>query len=346
MQRPIRRVTGRATLIAAALLLPLACGPSVPVSPSIDVPSPSAVVPSADVPTPPGSEPPLAVARWSEVEPAGPAPSARSGHTWTVDPSSAVAYLFGGAGVAADGTAALVVDDLWAYDLTADAWQALQPTDATPEARRDHAAAWIDGLGLVVAGGRGADGVLDDLWAYDPNANDWRMLDIVGTGPSARADACVAMRADGRLWLHGGSGDDGAPLRDTWVYDPGPSSWTPVAAPGDGPPPRAGVACFWSSDDQFVVVGGSGVGDAVLGDAWALDPAAATWTSVAIPTGLPAGAIAAHASTGDGLVVVGSGSDGAGRTDLVRFDVTTLAQTGFRGVCRRPATAPGCEPRQ
>ena len=77
------------------------------------------------------------------------------------------------------------------------------------------------------------------------------------------------------------------------------------------------------------MVGGNGVGDAVLGDAWALDPAAAAWTSVVIPVGLPTGAIAAHASTGDGLVVVSAGSDGTGRTDLVRFDVTTLAQTGF-----------------
>ncbi len=330
MQRSIRRVARRTTFIVAALALPLACGPSVPVSPSIDAPSPSISVPSTDLPTPPASEPPVAVARWSELEPAGTTPSARSGHTWTVDPSSAVAYLFGGAGVAADGTAAPVVDDLWAYDMTADSWQALQPPDATPGSRRDHAAAWIDGLGLVVAGGRGVDGVLDDLWAYDPNANGWRTLDVVGPSPPARADACVAMRVDGRLWLHGGSGDDGAPFGDTWVYDPGPSSWTLVAASGDGPPPRAGAACFWTSDDRFVVDGGSGVEGAVLGDAWVLDPASASWTPVAIPAGIPARAAAAYASTGSGGVVVGgSGSDEVARSDLVVFDATTLTPTRF-----------------
>ena len=155
-------MTGRALLAVLAICVPLACGPTVPVTPS---PTATSAAPSdptatgAGSPTPVLTEPSAGFARWSAVSPSGPTPAPRAGQSWTVDPSSAVAYLFAGQDAGSD------LSDLWAYDLTADAWQRLEPDGDRPTPRHDHSAAWIDGFGLVVFGGRTDSGVLDDFWA-------------------------------------------------------------------------------------------------------------------------------------------------------------------------------------
>src|SRR5258705_1962521 len=160
MQQPTRPF-GRRALVAAlivvgALILIVATsrGPS-PASPSpASSPGSSPSAGQTTSPSTTASEAPsgelspsptveggssAAPAGWTKVTPSGASPSPREGQTWTVDPSSAAAYLFGGRG-SAD------LNDLWVYDLTADSWTRLAPKGAAPVARTGHVAAWIDGL--------------------------------------------------------------------------------------------------------------------------------------------------------------------------------------------------------
>src|SRR5829696_2612887 len=58
-------------------------------------------------PSPAASEPPVVTA-WRKLDPGG-GPDAREDHTWTLDPSTRTAYLFGGR----DGST--VYDDIWAF---------------------------------------------------------------------------------------------------------------------------------------------------------------------------------------------------------------------------------------
>ena len=132
------------------------------------------------------SEPPVATA-WRKLEP-GDGPSAREDHTWTLDPSTRTAYLFGGR----DGST--VYDDIWAFDLASDTWRELDPGGRGPAARFGHEAVWVDGVGLVVwAGQAGPTAFFDDLWAYDPAANDWSRLPNDGPKPVARYGSCSAV---------------------------------------------------------------------------------------------------------------------------------------------------------
>jgi hypothetical protein len=236
------------------------------------------------------------------------------------------------------------LDDLWAYDLTADVWQRLDPGGDRPSPRHEHAAAWIDGLGLVVFGGRSDAGALDDFWAYDPAADGWRTLAVTGPPPAARAGACVAMRADGRLWLYGGLGPDQAVLADTWIYDSGLSDWVSRPSVGEAPAGRSGAACWWSADDRFLIHGGTSATGAALGDAWSLEaagPADSVWQPVVDP-GLSPRAQAAVTTGGGGAVIVGGrGADGAARSDLVTFEASTLAVTHLDAAPEGPAARSG-----
>ncbi len=350
MTRPIRDPRRRSIgpLLAIVVIVAAGCGPNVPVTPApsaspTDLASPS---PSAIVPTATASGQPTGTASWTVVTPNGGPPAAREGHSWSVDPSSAIAYLFGGRGLAG------ALDDLWAYDMTADAWQQLDPPGDGPPARYDHAAAWIDGLGLVVAGGRSASGVLADLWAYDPSANAWRTLDTSGPGPAGRSGACGAMATDGSWWVYGGADADGAALAELWRYDPGRSAWVESGVEG-GPNGRVDAACWWTADGRFAILGGRTRtdGQALADDAiWSLDPAAAggagAWSSVAGPVGTGR-AGAASTSTGDAAVVVdGHGPDGAPRSDLVVVgtDGATVLGPGAAGPTPRIAASLVADP--
>lgn len=258
----------------------------------------------------------------------------REGQTWTVDPSSALAYVFGGRGPHE-------LNDLWAYDLSSDAWTKITPAGTLPPARADHIAVWIDGLGLVIAGGRSGTKVLDDLWAYDPNANAWRTLATSGARPDPRSGACAAVRTDGRLWLAGGAAADGTLLADVWSYDPAKSAWTKVAIPGAAPEARDGASCWWTVDDRFAVYGGHGATAGALGDLWTLQGAgtnAPTWADAGAPAAPPRSRAAASVAT-DSIVVAG-GADAAGKplSDVVAFDAQTLVARLYTGGSAAGAT--------
>jgi Galactose oxidase, central domain len=337
--RPMRAAPSRGVLIVMAVLVAVAVvaailafgnGPGSTASPSQASSSPTATARTSDAAspspttstTPPATDTPAGVARWTAITPTSPAPDARSGHAWTVDPSSAVAYLFGGRGSAG------ALGDAWSYDLTADRWAEVPSSGKRPGPRFEHGAAWIDGVGLVVFGGRTDAGPLDDFWAFDPGANAWRPLAVAGRRPSARAAACLAMRADGRLWMYGGEGPAGAANSELWIYDPGPSTWTQREA-GAGPSVRSGAACWWTSDDRLVVHGGltPGPPSARLGDLWVFDPDAAggTWQKADDATPRDRGAWTA---TGHGGVVMGGIGENDGLlADVVVFDDRSLAAT-------------------
>jgi hypothetical protein len=336
-----------AVVAIVAAILSFGGGPVPSASPSPGSPTPTVTVSGSSVtsPSPTTSvtavptDQPVGVARWAAVTPVAPGPDPRSGHSWTVDPSSAVAYLFGGRGGAGG------LGDVWAYDLTADRWAPLTPSGEGPAPRFEHGAAWVDGLGVVVFGGQSDSSVLDDLWAYHPSSNAWRAIDVAGPGPSARAAACFVPRSNGPLWLFGGEASDGSPSAELWSFDPGSSSWSKLAA-GDGPGPRAGSACWWSSDDRLVVHGGR-IPDSpsrATGDVWAFDPDAGTggaWQAQDAADLAPREQAAVTTTSQGGLVVGGIGQDDALLADVVVFDAASLAVNLLRPVPDGPPARSG-----
>jgi len=234
------------------------------------VPTPAATASSSVVPTPGPTRtpeptaPPAPTARWSELAPGDPRPVARQGHTWTLDAAGGVAYLFGGR----DGDRSF--DDLWTYDLGADAWTRLEPAGDGPPARFGHAAAWVDGVGLVVFAGQAGSRFFNDLWAYDPGAGAWSRLPSRGDRPVPRYGSCAALGPDGRLWISHGFTEDGTRFADTRSYDFVEGRWIDETPTGQRPVERCLHGCFWSADGRFVLFAGQTTGVEALDDLWAL----------------------------------------------------------------------------
>ncbi len=103
-------------------------------------------------------------------------------------------------------------------------WTQIQPSGSLPPARVRHAAAYDSTNDrLIIFGGSGASGVLNDLWVLSNatgtrGAAAWTQLNPAGPPPAARYSARVAYdAATGRLILFGGADANNHILSDYWV---------------------------------------------------------------------------------------------------------------------------------
>ncbi len=337
-------------LLAVALLV-AACGGSTsgPPTPS---PTPTATpAPSTTPATEPSASPSEASTPapstalptvWSIVTPTGDLPAAREDHTWTVDPQTQIAYLFGGR----NGSTAF--GDIFAFDLATDTWQRLDPGGTTPPARFGHEAAWVPGVGLVVfAGQASATTFFGDLWSFDPTANRWTQLPRAGDVPAPRYGSCSGLGPDGRLWISHGFTEDGTRFFDTKAYDFGLERWIDLTPDSPVPVERCLHACWWTADDRLALYGGQTTGVAALGDLWSLTPglADATGTWARVEGTLPAErALPAFADLGTVELVFGGRSIDRGYLadafviDDVSLAATPLTTTGTAPSARASAT--------
>jgi hypothetical protein len=337
------KLRGILAVLAVLALVSAACDPAVtsPTPSVVPSTSPSGPGPSGSSPSPATvapTAPANSTVSWSLLVPAGEGPAARSGHTWSGDPATAQAYLYGGA----DGD--VVMGDLWTYDLNSDAWERVDPAGTAPVARSHHSAVWVDGLGLIVVGGRDTSGSpLADAWRFDPLDRTWSALPTGDATPPARSGACLAAAPDGRLWLTHGRGPGEALLSDTWVYDPFRSSWTDATPSGDPAPARTGHACWWADDGRLAIHGGTTASGAT-GDVWSLTAPGEPDGAWAVEPDLeaPVRSDAAVARNSDRFVVAGGlGADGAALTDIVTFDATTLATETYGPEAGGPSARSG-----
>lgn len=192
-------------------------------------------------------------------------------------------------------------------------------SSGAPSPRALHAMAYDAGRErLVVFGGSGGSGRLNDTWEYD--SEHWVEI-ITSTTPPAREfqaqPEAVYDSARGRVVLFGGS--DGSTLfGDTWEYDGG--NWAEIQT-DSAPSPRRGHAMAYDTQRERTVLFGGVTDDTVANDTWEFD--GVDWIKVGPTPGIPS-ARAFHAMAYDGArncVVLYGGSTSAGLAqDTWEFD--------------------------
>ena len=212
---------------------------------------------------------------WMYVDPGTSAPAARFGAAMVYDPATGTVILFGGR----DEDLAYYTST-WAFNPAVNAWTELDSFGPTPPARDSHAMCYNPDTGLVILfGGSDAAGTtLNDTWAYNPVSDAWTQLDPLGNAPPARVGAAMVYDPETRTVILFGGADGGDTYSDTWAYDPKANRWTELAPARSVPPARDSGAMVYDPVFRRAILFGGVTPNGILGDTWAYDPAANTWT--------------------------------------------------------------------
>lgn len=125
----------------------------------------------------------LATNRWREISPASGRPLRRCLHHAELDPAGNQMYLYGGC---SSGAGPCPQGDLWSFDLNTNRWTEITGGNKPP------ARQWY-GIGLdlarrklVIYGGSGGSGFLNDTWEFDLDSRTWAAANIGGEQPAPR----------------------------------------------------------------------------------------------------------------------------------------------------------------
>ncbi len=228
----------------------------------------------------------------------GNSPGGRVGETTWIDGSGNL-WLFGGQGTDSGSPLNLfMLNDLWRFRPSTREWTWIGGSSTGPAAGglplpglpgiygtsgtaapgnfpggRMSASGWSDGSGdLWLFGGsgydsRGNEGLLDDLWRFNPSTSEWAWMGgsatipntdwpgsqggpvgVYGTlgsadpanHPGGRSGGTSWIDASGNLWLYAGLGWDSAgnqgQLDDVWMYHPATNEWAWMAGSSALPP--------------------------------------------------------------------------------------------------------------
>lgn len=229
---------------------------------------------------------------WVQPTTVGTTPLARAWGNLTWDEQHRRAVLFGGS---RDLNGPLL-NDVFLFDPTANAWQALvTPADAGPSPRFLANMVYVPALQahLLFAGGTATSNnaeatvLTNELWrlSINPDAGSasWTRLTPAGTAPPARASACAGFDLSrGRLLVFGGEIVNDT-LADLVEYDVMNNAWVTGAPVGGTPPTKRGsaVCTFDQRADKLVLYGGvSQPSGTPMAEAYTFEPATRQWSAI------------------------------------------------------------------
>jgi len=206
---------------------------------------------------------------WQQLNPIGPPPPPRFGHTAIYNSLSGAVTVFGG------NSGSICLNDTWSLT-SGNTWYNLSRSGSWPAARTNHAATYDPSTNrMIVFGGYDCrSGFFNDTWMLA--GGTWAALALGGTPPPARENASLVYDPSANaLFLFGG--DNGSQyLGDTWELinangTGGMPTWMLLS--GAGPPARSGhIAVYNPNSDSMTMFGGTdGPGvSGVLSDTWTL----------------------------------------------------------------------------
>jgi hypothetical protein len=157
---------------------------------------------------------------WSQLTPTGTPPTAKWASAVANDTTNKIAYIFGGATSAGEGTYVNTFSKL-DYSSATPAWTALSSTSAPTGRRSLGMAIDIPNGKIITFGGYDGTNVLADTNIYTISGNSWNGSLTLGTAPSIR-------RSHGSYWdpvqskmiITHGRIPTGPWLGDTWAFTP------------------------------------------------------------------------------------------------------------------------------
>lgn len=172
---------------------------------------------------------------------------------------------------------------------------------------------------VLIAGGDGTSGILQNAEIFDPAGDTFTSLASSGATElqTPRYEAVAAGLPDGQVLIAGGYNDSSGYLATAELFNPAADTFTSLASSGASElqTARAGAAAAALPDGQILIAGGYNGNTGYLASAELFNPATGTFTALPASGSTElqtarAGAVAA--TLPDGQVLIAGGENGSG----------------------------------
>ena len=157
------------------------------------------------------------------------------------------------------------------YDPVADQWSTV--TVANPLAARVNATAVWAGDRVIIWGGTGTNGALDDggeLLFSGGTPSQWIATSLTGVPISRTGHSAVWTGQQMIIW----GGNSGGPVGDGALFNPLSNTWQPIST-NNAPLARFNHAAIWSGTEMLILCGSTGSGEVASGSAY--NPTTGRW---------------------------------------------------------------------
>lgn len=230
-------------------------------------------------------------------------------------------------------------NDVWAFDLTNNAWSQFTPAGGPPNVRYGVGYAFDPvARDLVTFAGFTNQGRFDDVWRFNDQALTWTDVSP-GLGPGERCLHAACYDAVGhRMIMFAGQNNFG-PLDDLWTLDLNTDTWTELT-PLPKPSGRYFASLVYDAANRRATLFGGQTATVAVNETWVFDLWTNEWTQLA-PTGTPPSARFGSAGIYDGAndrMIVFGGNDGAVKNEVWALEDLSSAVTGARPLASRELT--------
>jgi len=169
--------------------------------------------------------------------------------------------------------------------LVGQTWEKITPASTVTPSPRYNATVVVDDIGrnLLVFGGRGDSGNLNELWSFNLDSRLWSNITPTATNQPAKRFAHNAVFDPQSRTMLIWSGQGAGFYNDLWAFDVDAGSWREIAPGGTIPNPRYGSASVFDPVRRRLVMFAGFTDAGRFQDTQAYDIASNTWIDMTPP---------------------------------------------------------------
>ena len=179
-------------------------------------------------------------------------PSKRWGHSVILFNKSMI--IFGGRHLQRS------LSNIYALDFTTLTWSKIEPCGNPPPARDSHSAIIYNNSDMIIFGGNGSTGKLNDLWNFNLNDKKWNRIMAEGYSPKPRDGHLSSLIYKKYMVIYAGLDDKDKVINDICILDIEKKKWIECELEGNISQNKDGQSCCLVGDIMYLF-GGQGPED-------------------------------------------------------------------------------------
>ena len=179
-------------------------------------------------------------------------PSKRWGHSVVLHNNNMI--IFGGR------HSQRILSNIYSLDFTSLSWTKIDPCGNSPPARDSHSAIIYNNTDMIIFGGNGTSGKLNDLWNFNFNEKKWTKISGTGNSPSPRDGHLTSLIYNKYMIIYAGLDNDDNVIHDIYLFDIQNKIWYECDIEGVPIQNKDGQSCCKIGNTMYLF-GGQGPAD-------------------------------------------------------------------------------------